>query len=296
MIVGAGPAGLAASIYLQRAGLSPLLLEKDEPGGLLRGANLIENYPGFPHGIPGEDLARLFVEQLSAVGGKVTKANVLSASSLGGAFKIETESEDIASRALILASGTKPNRSEIEGADTLEGRLVFNSVAELLRIKPTPDRIAILGGGDAAFDYGLNLKRRGKDVTIVCRSEPRCLPLLARRADEQGIEILKGAQPIQLAAADGRLQVRLREAGGDRELIVDAAITAFGRYPVLDFVAPDLRARLSRDMAPPGTGIPGLYLCGDAARGAHRQAGIAVGDGILAAMRAVDWLSTKGSQ
>jgi thioredoxin reductase (NADPH) len=125
VIIGAGPAGIAASIYLKRAGLEPIFIEKGEIGGLLINANLVENYPGFPEGIRGRDLVEVFKKQLSRLGIKVTKGQVSKVIPKDGHFYITVEGNEIESHSLIVASGTEPKALDIPAESDLLGRKLF---------------------------------------------------------------------------------------------------------------------------------------------------------------------------
>lgn len=291
-VVGAGPAGMAAAIYLQRAGLSPLVLEGKEPGGLLRGANLVENYPGFPDGIRGMELVEKFKSQLKRVGATITKANVIRVASYARAFVIKTDKDELTTLAALIATGTRPKEVELQGSARLLGKRVFYDITEIPR-RVHGKSILIVGGGDAAFDYALNLENQGGKVTIVARSEPHCLPLLRDRAKSRGIEVITGARPEGVKTGPNGLILRSRSGGKEIETMTDLILLACGRTPNLGILSPGLQGRLQLGRRLPETNIPGLYLAGDVARGNHRQTGIAVGDGIRAAMLAQDYLERR---
>ena len=283
-IIGAGPAGMAAAIYLQRAGLDPLVLEKKALGGLLRNANLVENYPGFAGGIRGEELVARFAEQVGSLSIEVRKEAVKTVKLVGGAFRIETDAHEDSSRAVIVASGTRPRIPEIPGIRHLSGKKVFSELASMHFDENEYHHTIVLGGGDAAFDYALNLTGRGHRVTILSRSKPRCLPLLRERAAEKGIVVRESVIVEQLEETEKGVTARCRTGAGRERIYGDAVIVAHGRTPELGMLDRSLLRRVRNPENPPETSVPGLYLVGDVVRGEHRQTGIAVGDGIMAAM------------
>ncbi|UCE80487.1 MAG: NAD(P)/FAD-dependent oxidoreductase [Methanobacteriota archaeon] len=283
VIIGAGPAGAAAAMYLKRAGLEPLLLEKAEPGGLLHEANLVENYPGFPEGVAGKELASKIAAQLHRLDVRLERAVAERVETIGQAFETQTDDGNYTSEAVIIATGTKPKKAYVSGIETIEGKRLFYGVSSLPQDGIGEKRVTILGGGDAAFDYAINLSDKGGLVTILTRSEPTCLPLLAERAHERRVKVFVGCTATAFAARPNGVAITCMNDEGLREIASDYVIVAHGREPQLDILDPTLRGKMVTDY-PPRTEIPGLFLAGDVVRGKNRQAAIAAGDGILAAM------------
>jgi thioredoxin reductase len=138
----------------------------------------------------------------------------------------------------------------------------------------------VLGGGDAAFDYALNLAERGFYVDIVLRGEPTCLPLLLERANlSEKIRMHGGTELKSVSEADRQLVFVLDEGGTQRDLVADFGLIACGRKADLSILPPELAENWTK--------TSGLHLVGDVRRGNFRQVGIAVGDGILTAMSIV---------
>ncbi len=286
IVVGAGPAGMAAAIYLQRAGLAPLLLEMDEPGGLLREANLVENYPGFPGGISGAELVALIIKQVRDVGVTIAKERAERISLRKGGFVVKTDRRERASRTLIIATGTRPRATRLKGSSAVTGKRLFYGINSIPRKGLGDSLVLVVGGGDVAFDYGLNLRSKGCKVTILSRSQPRCLLLLQARAEQAGIEVRTGFIPRSVRERKGRVVLSCNHDGKSVELVGDYVLIACGREPNIELLKDsNLRASTTRGV-PPMTEVPGMFLVGDALRESCRQTGIAVGDGILAAMLA----------
>jgi len=292
-VIGAGPAGITAAIYLKRAGFEPLLFERDEVGGLLLNANLVENYPGFPGGIGGKDLIELFKRQLEETGVRVTMTEVTKVSREKDRFHIGTKDGDFQSRSVIVATGTTPKNIAIEGMDRFLGKRIFYEVKDV----PSPrkgKRFVVLGGGDAAFDYALNLAKDGCDVHILIRGrEPRCISLLEERARKSaGIRIITGIAPKSVREDRGSLVLECDSDGKAIDISFDYMLFACGRNPNLDVLPKELSKGIEKNGVK-GAGIPGLFLAGDVSRGDFRQVGIAVGDGISAAMSATAYLKKE---
>jgi thioredoxin reductase len=280
IIIGAGPAGLAAAIQLKRYGIHPLLFERGEVGGLLRNANLVENYPGFPRGIPGARMVKLFTRQASNVGVVVTHAEVASIAYEQGSFQVETSQGSYLSRLAVIATGTKPLRiADLSIPGELHDR-VFYEVHELLKVEGKC--VAIIGGGDAAFDYALNLGKK-KQVTILNRGEkPKCLPLLWERARMVDSIVYHDHTFVQKITKDlnpGML-VDCQTQAGELQFHADYLIIAIGREANMDCLSDEFRLQTSM-LEKQGL----LYIIGDVRNGIFRQASIAVGEGVLTAMK-----------
>jgi len=289
-VIGAGPTGMAAAIYLHRAGFDPLVLEKKAPGGLLRNANLVENYPGFPGGIKGTDLADLFVSQMSSVGVRIAHESVDRVRKKGDAFGIETGKARYTTRAVIVASGTRPKEIRLSGEKSITENKVFYEIADTPLANARGKKIVVIGGGDAAFDYALNLQSRGNSVVIVSRKEPHCLPLLKARAETSGIDTIAGIRADSVAKRPRGVVLKCRRGKDELEFPVDYVLASCGRLPNTEFLAGSLHKSVLKSTSIPETGVHGLFVAGDVVRGRHRQTGIAVGDGIRSAMLTEDYL------
>jgi thioredoxin reductase (NADPH) len=293
VIIGAGPAGITASIYLKRAGFEPIVVEKGEVGGLLVNANLVENYPGFPEGIRGKDLVEVFNKQRLRLGIEVTKGQVSKVSSKDGHFYITLEGKEIESQSLIVASGTEPKALRIPGESELSGRKLFYEIKDIPPRKKN-DTYVIVGGGDAAFDYALNLASEVKSVDIIFRGKhPKCLPLLSERV--AAFENIR-PHPIMLPRAfeeHDEIITKCISASQEIEFPSDYVLIACGRKPKIDFMPELKQVKINEDG---GCDIPGLFIAGDVKRGKMRQTGIAVGDGIICAMSAAEFLTGEESK
>ncbi|MCK4940615.1 NAD(P)/FAD-dependent oxidoreductase, partial [candidate division WOR-3 bacterium] len=182
VIIGGGPAGLSTAIQLKRSGIEPILLEKDEIGGLLRNANLVENYPGFPEGITGPQLIKLFEKQLKNTMVKVHFEEVLELDYRNEVFFVNTNQRVVTCHIVVIASGTKPRRlSDINMSKDSEDR-IFYEIYALTQV--AKEKIAIIGSGDIAFDYALNLSKKNGVIILNKGQRVKCLPLLWKKAME----------------------------------------------------------------------------------------------------------------
>jgi thioredoxin reductase len=329
-VIGAGPAGIAAAVQLRRHGIEPIVYERGDPGGLLREAWLVENYPGFPRGIAGAELADLMAEQLRRTGVDLMSEEVTSLERAGqvltdgpgrrgaetgtaaeaAGFVLTTPKGSRRFAAVIAASGTSPRCDHGIPIEESVRRRVLRGVRALRDV--THRRIAVVGGGDAAFDYAVGLAGRNA-VTILVRSETSaCIPLLAERVAACDIDIRHRTEvrSIEEGATDA-LRLVCDSGGSELELDCDYAVLAVGREPGLEFLGRELMRAVGRevgveprggsphtsDAVTPGTprardamsGLDrggGLFLAGDVVSGRCRQTAIAVGQGVMCAMKA----------
>jgi thioredoxin reductase len=288
IIIGAGPGGLATALQLKRYGIDPLVFEHNQVGGLLHNANLVENYPGFPGGIPGPDLVHLFEEQIQDYSIRITTTSVRQLSHQEKLFKVSTPNQDYRSRIIVIASGTKPRQiSDIKIPTELQEK-VFYEVYPLL--DQYDQRIAIIGAGDAAFDYSLNLGQKN-DILILNRTDKiSCLPLLRERVKKyRRIKYLQNTQIAKVfRSSNGEVGLECITPDGPTSREVDYLIGAIGRDPQLDFISGQFAKKAIQL-----EGLGELYYVGDVVHGLYRQTAIAVGNGILTSMKIYERLMEK---
>ncbi len=287
-IVGAGPAGIAAAIYLQRSSITPLLFEQARIGGLLNNAFLVENYPGFPSGIAGKNLVRKFRQHLLRWGISVVKERVTSVCKNKDSFILQAKKKYRA-QLLIIASGTKPKLPELDIKD-IQKKILFE-IYPIRNIKKK--RIIIVGAGDAALDYALNLGRYNK-VTILNRSDDiKGLRLLYQRIRKSNnrrkgaIKYLKNIKILVVKKLNDFLTTQVLNNGKKTTLYCDYMVYAIGREPAVDFLPYSMRRQL------PDGDNKRIFFVGDVRQGNLRQTAIAIGDGIKAAMKICEYLKLQ---
>ena len=281
VVIGAGPAGLAAAVQLLRQGIEPLVFEAAAPGGLLCNADWVENYPGFPGGITGPLLVKRFVEQALRTGIRITAEEVLRLTWAGRAFEVKTSRSGYQADFAVVASGTKPKRLGRPPLTVGAADGVFYEIAPIWNVRNK--RIAVIGAGDAAFDYALHLSRHNQVLILNRGREVRCLPLLRERSStRKGIRYFEAAVVRAIDRSPGgrfRIEAGIRP-DRDEAFLVDFVIAAIGRTPRTDF--------LGRGGPLPAAALEKkgrLHFAGDVRNGRERQTAIAVGDGLRAAMR-----------
>lgn len=280
-IIGAGPAGIAAALQLARFEVHPFIYEADRPGGLLYEAGLVENYPGFPKGIAGPELAERIAASLDDSKATLYPHEVAAVEYDGAVFRVTALDSEAEFSKLVIAAGTRPRMLEgIELEDGTSEEIQYSIRA--LRDSEGQE-IAIIGAGDAAFDWALTLARRN-DVTILQRSgSPRCNPALLRRVREsERITVLEGTSVKAVSRSEsGRFALSLFGGGcllRDR-MTADNVLAAVGREPRLECLSESIIGR-AEELAAAGR----MRFAGDVVNGLRRQTAIAAGDGVRAAM------------
>ena len=282
-IIGAGPAGIACAVQLKRYGIDSLLFEKNHTGGLLRNANLVENYIGFEKGISGRDLVEKFRKNLEDLDIKPIFEEVKKISFSGGNFHIETSNALFISEILVVASGTKPRMIDYPINDALQDK-IFCEIVDLDKNNYTDKKFVIIGAGDAAFDYALNLVNNYNisEVIILNRNnKAKCLPFLEKRALEtEKIKHLKNIKVENIEETDDKIVLSCTEEENNINIDADCIMYAIGRDACMYFLDDELlkeSLNLQKERL--------LYFIGDVTNGNYRQTFIAAGDGIKTAMK-----------
>jgi thioredoxin reductase (NADPH) len=268
-IIGSGPAGIAAAVQLKRYAINFILFDSVTNGSLLRNAHRVENYLGFPQGISGIELLRVFHQQLAEnnivpIQQKAAAADYLVTENL---FKINTAENNYFAEYLIVAAGTKPKTEPLLEELAASGQCKINyEVYDFLTAKNK--KFAILGAGDAAFDYALSLLANNQ-VTVFNRgAEIKALPCLCEAAfQHENFKYYPNANLPKIMIAKNEY---------------DHLLLALGRTPQKEFYTNNLE-RLEQKLLESGL----LYLIGDVKNDIYRQTAIAAGDGIKAAMQIV---------
>lgn len=278
-VIGAGPAGLAACLQLHRFGICFDLYEKRRIGGLLWNANLVENYLGFPDGISGPDLVKIFMDQIKRNGIEPIYREVVATSYENHTFVVYTENAIEKYRFIVIASGTKPKElNDIKMGEEVDKKICYE-VADIVDIRDK--RVIIIGAGDAAFDYALNLCPNNKIMILNRTDKIKCLPVLWERVQkEPQIDYRHWTTVNEVhLEVDGDLIVKFESEGKSTEINADYLIGAIGRVPNTDFLDSSIIDKRD-ELVSQGK----LYFIGDVTSGLYRQTAIATGQGIQAAM------------
>jgi thioredoxin reductase (NADPH) len=282
-------------VQCARLGVPPLLLDRmGEAGGLVRNGHLIENYPGLEEPLPGRRFAARMREHLGRFGVEVAKATVGRIQYDGDAWLVELDDDTLRARCAMLATGTSPVSLPVEGGRSPARARVFTQVVWLLDAVPSPRRVIVVGGGEAAFDQALSLADAGAEVSVLVRGEaPRARGRLAAMVEERPeIAVETGASLAAIAPREDGIGATVETRAGEEGREVDAVLTAIGRVSSARGLLGPLAGEIETDLLEPARG---LFLCGDVRSGVLGHAGMAVGDGLAAASLAVRRL-TEGER
>jgi thioredoxin reductase (NADPH) len=298
VIIGAGPAGLTAGLYAARARLNVLLLEKAVPGGQIIVTDWIENYPGFPEGISGFDLAEKMKIQADAFDLKMDTAEVHSLALTPDVKEVVLQDKRIKAKSLIIASGASPKKLGI-GEDRYMGKgISFCATCDAPFFKEKT--VVAVGGGDTAVQEAIYLTKFVKKVYLLHRrDELRATKILQERAfANDKIEILWDTVATGVDGFFGIEGVHVKnvKTGEEKTLKADGCFIWVGTLPNTDFLkdAVDTDAYgFIRTDAKMQTSVPGVFAAGDVRDTPLRQVSTAVGDGAIAAVSAEHYLENK---
>ena len=298
-IVGGGGAGLTAAVYGSRAGRSVAVFERGVPGGQIALAGPVENFPGFPRGIAGADLADAMRRQAEQFGALLIAEEVsLLEVSEGGGFLLTTGEGRHRARAVIVTAGAEHKRLGVPGEEEFTGRGVsYCATCDGPFFRDL--EVAVVGGGDAAVDEGLLLTRHARRVRVIHRREVlRAGKILQDRAFANNkMDFTWNTVVERIGGTDGveRLALRNVKTGEASEMAVSGVFVFIGHEPNSNILHglvpldPGGHAIVDLEMRTP---VPGLFVAGDVRTLAVRQLVAACGDGATAAIAADRYLVT----
>ena len=294
VLVGGGPAGLAAAIYAAREGIDAIVVDASALGGQAGISDRIDNYPGFPDGIGGAELAERFVAQARRYGVELLSA--VSVASVGpdcdGGDDLVTtlaSGQELTSHAVIVATGSTYRRLDVPGEDDLIGAGVHFCATCDGPFYRGADELVVIGGGNSALEEGLHLSEFAGKVRVLARSGLSASTVLQERVkSDPQFEIHTGLDIVELEGRRGRFAAvvaRDRETGQTQRFPAAAAFVFIGLTPNSGF----LGDAVERDAAgflvtspTMETSMSGVFAAGDVRAGSTKQLGSAVGDGIAA--------------
>ncbi len=310
LIIGSGPAGLTAAIYAARANLSPVCVEGFNAGGLIPGGQLmftteVENYPGFPTGVTGQEMMALFREQAERQGTKLVTADVQKVDLSSRPFKVwvgEDENELYLAKTVIVATGARANYLGLESEEKLKNKGV-SACAVCDGALFRNEDVVVVGGGDTAMEEATYLAGLCRSVALVHRrDEFRASKTMQQRVLENPkirVYFSHVVDEVLGVDSDRVTGVRLKcmKTGDFTELAVGALFVAIGHTPMTELFEGQLERHPNGYLkVAPGstrTNIPGVFAAGDCADWVYRQAVTAAGTGCMAALDAERWLAAN---
>ena len=314
VVVGAGPAGLAAAVYGASEGLKTLLVEREAPGGQAGTSSNIENYLGFPSGLTGADLTRRAVMQARKFGAEILTPAECRSVRVSDQYRVLTltSGAEVSSRVLLVATGVQYRKLEIPGADALAGSGIYYGASLSEALSTQGEDLFVVGGGNSAGQAAVFFSRYARSVTIVVRGkglgESMSQYLIDQIAAISNVNVMTGSQ-VTAVAGNGHLEsitMVCDGAGGrsERNLPATSMFVFIGAVPRTDwlgaevkrdefgfiYTGPDLPRDsgrivgwpLDRDPFLLETSVPGIFCAGDVRHQSVKRVASAVGEGSIA--------------
>ena len=322
IIIGAGPAGLAAAVYAASEGLSTVVLEPGVPGGQAGTSSLIRNYPGFPHGLSGEDLTNRVTEQAWLFGANIVVARAAGLAARGPERVVRiADGSQVAARAVIIATGVTWRRLGVPALEALVGAGVFYGAAGGEARAMAGKHVVVVGAGNSAGQAALHLARYAESVTMAVRGPGLRASMSEYLVTEIGktanIAVRPGTEVIDGAGHAGLQTLTLRDrASGVIEVVAASALfVMIGAEPRTGWLEGSVeRDRqgfilTGRDLYQAGqppvgwplerppllleTSMPGVFAVGDVRHRSVKRVASAVGEGAIAIQLLHEYLQTQ---
>jgi thioredoxin reductase (NADPH) len=310
VVIGSGPAGLAAAVYAGSEGLKCLVIEKAAPGGQAGSSPKIENYLGFPTGISGDDLARRAVSQAKRFGVEILSAQEAKQVLVKDEYRIVKLSDgtEVSCHAVLIATGASFHTLKMPGADALTGAGIYYGAAYTEAINYKDQHVFVIGGANSAAQGALYLSRFANKVTVLIRGhQPTASKYLVDAFyDNAKIEVLLNTDLLEVQGKNALEQIVIKDTrtGKVQTCNASALFVFIGVQPqnkiVSDLVLCSDKgyiytgADLQRDKKPPPrwtlerdpllleTSVPGIFAAGDVRYGTNHRVASAVGEGAIA--------------
>lgn len=309
VIVGGGPAGLAAAVYGASEGLKTLLVEQEAPGGQAGTTSRIENYLGFPAGLSGGDLARRGLAQARRLGAEILSPDQVTGIRRADPYRVVSlaAAGDVSCQTVVVATGVSYRQLELDGAAELNGAGIYYGAATTEAVLYRDKVVGVVGGGNSAGQAAVYLSRFATRVLLLVRTPT--LSGMSRYLVEQmaAIPNLEVRQEVSVTAVrgDGHLaSVTITAPGGDEELELAAIFVFIGQQPrtewlegtivrdpggfvvtggsLLDGGKPPAGWSLARDPFLLESSLPGVFVAGDVRHRSIKRIASAVGEGAMA--------------
>jgi thioredoxin reductase (NADPH) len=299
LILGSGPAGLSAALYTARANLEPVVLTGMDLGGQVSLTNTIENYPGFPEGVGGQELVDLFQKQAERFGASVEYDTATDVDLSERPFKIKTYNSEYLADVLIISTGAQPNHLNVPGEKEFTGRGVsYCATCDGWFFKDK--NVVVVGGGDSAIEESLFLTRYAKTINIIHRRDSlRAGVILQQRAFNHPKIQFTWDSIITEIAGEGKVEkvyIQNIKTGETNEIPTDGVFIFIGHKPSTQLFAEsidlDENGYIQTGLSL-STNVPGVFVSGEAGDPTYRQVITSAGMGAAAAMQAIRFLESQ---
>lgn len=296
LIIGSGPAGLAAALYAARADLEPVVLTGMELGGQVSLTYEVDNYPGFPEGVGGSELVQLFQKQAERFGTSIEYDTATEVSLSERPFRVKTYNTTYLADAIIISTGATSKHLNVPGESELTGKGVsYCATCDGWFFKEKD--VVVVGGGDSAIEEGLFLTRYAKSVTIIHRrDELRAGPVLQKKANENPkMHFIWNSVVTEVKGDDSVKSIRLKNVLNDEEseLPIDGVFVFIGHNPNTEIFKGQIELDDNGYIIIDDwmrTNIYGVFAAGEAADSHFRQVITSAGMGAAAGMQANHFL------
>jgi len=297
IVIGGGPGGYTTALYAARAGLNVLVLEKLSAGGQMAQTHLVENYPGFPEGIDGWELAEKMLQQAERFGAKTEYAEVTAVDLQAQPKRISSSEGEFLAKTVVIATGAGPKELGLPREAELTGRgVAYCAACDGMFYKGKT--VMVVGGGNSAAADALLLSRVAKKVYLVHRRDTLRATKVYHQPlmEAENVEFLWDSAAVALEHGQKLTGVRVRnlKSGEEKLVEVDGLFVSIGRKPATELV----KGQLALDQGgyiiageDTAASIPGVYAVGDVRTKQLRQIVTAVADGAVAVHQAEEYLS-----
>ncbi len=309
IVVGAGPAGLAAAVYGASEGLRTLVVEPEAPGGQAGTTSKIENYLGFPAGITGADMGRRAHIQATRFGAEFVMQRATGLR-IDGQYRFLQlgDGREVSTHALLLAPGVQYRKLDVPGSDRLTGRGIYYGAALVEAASCQDEEVYVVGAANSAGQAALHFSKFARGVVMLVRGKGLAATMSKYLIDEIGrtsnIEVKPGTQVLEASGEEHLEKLRLGGPDGEAEVPASSLFVFIGAAPRTDWLppsvlrdekgfllaGPDLR---NEGKLPPGwkekrdpflleSSVPGVFVAGDVRHGSVKRVASAVGEGSIA--------------
>jgi thioredoxin reductase (NADPH) len=312
VIVGGGPAGLAAAVYGASEGLKTVIVEQEAPGGQAGLSSRIENYLGFPSGLSGADLARRAVAQARRFGAEILAPQKVTRVRADGPYRVITlaDGSELSCHAMVIASGVQWRKLDLPGAERLQGAGIYYGAGSTEALSCRDEDVYIVGGANSAGQAAMNFARYARNVVMLVRGESLSASMSQYLIDDiaqtPNIRVDCGTQLVALHGESHleAISISCSRSGSVEKIPASALFVFIGAEPRTDwldgFVQRDARGfvltgpdvmqegkrpagwKLDRDPFLLETSVPGVFAVGDVRHGSVKRVASGVGEGSIA--------------